>query len=224
MGTLLGPHAARLPAAILLIGVLPGAAVGDLVVRRFDDWGERAAVALGLSLAIVVLGALVLDSTVGITRTTVAVWLAGVTVAAAIAGAILRRGDSREPALGRPRLRISVVEVVVFLLAATLVVAAVVYARTPLHARGAKGYTALWIVRNGGRLRVGVESEELHLMSYRLVVRTSAARLDAWQLQLAPGGKWSATTARSQRPVEAFLYRRAGNNQWVVYRHVRAVP
>jgi hypothetical protein len=220
VGTLIGPTAARVPLAIVLIAILPGAVLADALFAHFADPAEQLLVTLALSVVVVVLGGFALDATVGITRHSVSYLVAAVTVTAALVRLVAQpRGELPL----RPRVHVSPRDIGLLALATILVVAAVAYARTPLHARGAQGYTALWIDPTAGSLQLGVESQELGAMRYRLVVETGSGGIMFWQIALAPGGKWTTTLARPRKQkIEAILYRQRGRT-WIAYRHVHTV-
>jgi hypothetical protein len=226
-----GPQPARIPAAIMLLTILPGAALTQLVFGRgLHDRAEWVATTIGLGLAAVVLGGLVLNETTGITRGSVACFAAGLTITAVIASAIIDRGtDSPRPqprSRSRSRVRVSIFEGLIFVASATLVVLALAYGRTPLPARGAQGYTVLWIDAKHGSLELGVESQELKRREYRLDVRGVRQAAHDWRITLSPGKAWSTTVGPPPvgkgKAVNATLYVRRPQG-WVAYRRVRDV-
>ena len=184
----------------------------------------RVATTIGLGLAAIVLGGLLLNETAGITRTSVAYFAAGLTVAAVVADAFLRLNAGGPPEPGRPRVRVSILDGVLFAGAAALVVIAIGYARTPLTARGAQGYTVLWIDSKAGNLELGVKSQELQHQRYRLDVTDGRQLVHQWRIALSPGRSWG--TSLGPRPkgtaVNAVLYIRRAK-AWVAYRRVRDV-
>src|SRR5437016_13526955 len=94
-GVLLGPSLLRAVLTVILIAVLPGAAVTDAVFARSNDPAEQVLTTLGLSFAVIVLGGLLLDVTAGINRGSVACFLAGVSIVAAVAGMFFGRPSPR---------------------------------------------------------------------------------------------------------------------------------
>lgn len=225
-GALLGPEQLRVPLALVLLTVLPGAAFAELLLGRSRDSGaERWLVTLALSFATLIVGGLILDGTVGITKESVVGLAVGVSIVVAIAALVVNRlspGESLGPR--GPRTRVSILDGVIFAAAAALVVVAIAYARTPLPARGVQGYTVLWITPNDTSLTLGVKSQELEPMQYRLDVRNGSQLIRSWQIRLAPGQDWDGSVARQPgaAAIEGILYvRRAGT--WGVYRTVRAV-
>ncbi len=233
-GTFFAPYPLRLPLAVLLVLFLPGAALTELLFGRSSrDGAERLVTILALSISSVVLGGLVLDAAWTITRASVAVLAAGVSIVASLAAALLARKSSRQPPSASPnlRVRVSVRDVVLFAAAAAVVVGAIVYARQPLAtARGAKGYTILWInsppvdAKTKPQVALGVESQELQPMRYLLDVHSGKRRLETWHIALAPGGRKRFVIARPPggHAVEAVLYVRRADS-WAAYRRVRDV-
>jgi hypothetical protein len=225
LGITLDPRLLGVPLGLLLLGVLPGVALADALFGPGGDLAERLLAVVGGSLATVVLGGLFLDVTVGITRTSFAVFLATVTIAATATGALLpRQADAQGP---RPRIRISLPEMIAIVVAIALTVGAVAYARKPLHARGVDGYTILWIHPDGTRrVEVAVVSQELRTNRYLMVavVSGTSVALQKWQLTLDPGGRWHAFVGQPTRGgvVQARLYIRRGGG-WHPYRHVSLV-
>jgi len=225
IGSLLGPSAVRFPLAVMLLALLPGAAMTETLFPRSRDPAEWVLTSLALSIATLILGGLVLNETFGISRESVASFAAGVSIVAAAVGVVWRVRSS--PAV-LPRwqlgLRVSVREILVLALAAVLVVAAIAYARAPREARGAHGYSLLWIEPTDRSLQLGVESQELQKMQYRLDLRDGSRLIRQWQISLAPGERWGAVLARQPRAhaVEAVLYVPHARS-WSVYRKVRAV-
>lgn len=222
---LLGPGPMRTPVAVALLTILPGAALTQLFFgRSLRDWTERVATTVGLGLAAIVLGGLLLNETAGITRTSVACFAAGLTVAAVVADAVLRLNAVEPSAPANPRVRVSILDAVLFAGAIALVVVAIGYARTPLSARGAQGYTVLWIDSKAGNLELGVKSQELQRQRYRLDVTDGRQLVHRWRIALSPGRNWG--TSLGSRPkgtaVSAVLYIRRAQG-WVAYRRVRDV-
>jgi hypothetical protein len=189
---LVAPRSVRIPVATLFLLVLPGylaslALFAPPAIRRV----ERVVVSLALSIAVVMIVALVLDVTVGLRART---WVIGVAVVEGAAClAALRHGPSWSPRSPRLRAaRMAPRDVILLVVAIALVSSAVALARTPLSARHVDGYTALSIVpvRNGGAVRVVVTSGELKPLRYTLVVRDGFRRLLTRRLApVAPGTK-----------------------------------
>jgi hypothetical protein len=207
------PVALRTIAALPLLLFLPGYAVTSaLFAPRRLDWARRILLALALSFAATILGALVLDLTsYGIRAESVAILLLAVTVAGAAVGAA--RGGVERPELTLPRVRR--VHVALIGVAVLAVAAAVALAKTPLPAKNAVGYTALWLHPVAGRaqpaVRVGVESAELEPRRYRLRIWVGPERALERSFRLEPGASWTrivpvARTLRSDETIQAVLF------------------
>jgi hypothetical protein len=212
----------RVAFAIPLLFVLPGYA---LAAALFDQarlaTAPRFLLGLGLSIAAAILTALFLDVTrIGLGTGSWAMSLALVTVAAAGAGA-LRPETAAPPRRLLPRVRGRDALLVVGALAVT--VTAVVVGRTPVEAKNAQGFTSLWVRPALGAahaVRLGVQSSELQVSSYRLVLRRGSTVLLRRDLRLEPGDRWVKVVplAPGARRVRAYLYR--GDRPGRVYRWV----
>lgn len=238
LGVAFFPTWFAVPAGLLLVGVLPGFALTDALFGLGGDLAERVLTIVGLSLSTVVLSGLLLDVTAGITRTSFAVLLAAVTIAAAATSAGLSRRTATRSA--RPRVRVSLPEVLAVAVAVVLTAGAVAYARKPLHARGITGYSILWIhpaakvvatltpsgditARASHKAEVAVVSQELRTTQYLVVASTGSGPTRKWQLTLRPGARWHAFVAEPLRgDLRAVLYVR-GDKGWRPYRNVRLV-
>ena len=92
---------------------------------------------IALSITTLILGGVILNETFGISRASVTSLAAGVSIVATAVGVVWRVRSSRAVLPRRQQvLRVSVGELLVFALAASLVVAAIAYARTPRAAPG----------------------------------------------------------------------------------------
>jgi uncharacterized membrane protein len=240
IGVILGPGVVGIPFALLLVAVLPGLALADALFGPGGDLAERMLAVVGLSLATVVLGGLLLDVTAGITRTSFAVFLGLATISAAGITALRPRRTGAQFRSRRVRVRVSLPELLGLLVAVALTVGAVAYARKPLHARGVSGYSILWIhpaekvvvmqttsgdisVLARRRVEVAVVSQEIQQKQYLVVASTATRPVRKWELTLQPGERWHAFVAGAARgEVRAVLYVRR-NGSWAPYRHVRLV-
>jgi hypothetical protein len=153
--------------------------------------------------------------------------LGGVTIAAsatAIVSAFRRGSNAVNPARMRVRLSSVVPLAIAAVVASAALGWAIVYARTPLHARGVDGYSVLWIAPEGASYHVSVRSQELARVEFRVAVDNGPRPAIRWDVALDPGGHWERTIipAPNARVIHATLYRRRGG-KWALYRHVRAV-
>lgn len=234
------PTVVRVSSAILLLLVLPGLALTRVLFpeRRLGA-PETVLLSVALSIALAVVGALVLHATpFDLTRGSWAVLLAGVTVLAALVAQVRAQRDlrldtsfervtkRRDPIPAAPRIRRQwLINGALLGLALGVGISAISLARTPLPAKGIEGYTALWLLPGDtGRrtFEVGVQSSELETTRYRLVVRVAGTRVPPYRFELGTGGRWKARL-RVERgfsgTVRALLYRASAPDK--VYRRVR---
>jgi hypothetical protein len=229
-GIMLAPSWLGLPLTVIVVGVLPGAAMTATLFGRRLELAEASVASIGISLATAVLGAVFLGVTVGLTRVSLVLLLGGVTLAAAAldlrSARPQRNVQGSEPQPIRPHIsaRATTIAVMTSLIVIAAVAWSVSYARTPLPARGVDGYTVLWIVRKGPRVLLAVRSQELQRSRYRLDVDDGSGHVRRLRIELAPGGRWGPLAAALPRAatVTATLYVRRGGT-WVAYRRVRAV-
>jgi hypothetical protein len=165
------------PLAFLLPGYALSAAT---LVRNRPEWPQTLVFSLGLSLAVLALGALPLNYLGGVTPggwtlLLVAVTLAGCAIAARRRGAA-SGGAPRLPTLSRP----SPLAAAAAGLGALAAAAAVVLAFVPLSATHAIGYTELWLLPDRAAAtptaRIGVGNEEKEATSYLLTARFGGGR------------------------------------------------
>ena len=205
---------AAAPLALVLPGwALTAATFAPGAIPRALRW----LMVLALSLAVLVLGALILDQTSGIREVPWAILLVVVTFAGC-AAAWLRRADPQPQApLRRPRVRAT--EVALLVGAVLCVGAATVIARTTLPAENIVGFTSLSLLHaeadGDPGLKAEVASNERVPVKYKLIFRQGAgpARV-AKRFTLAPGDRYETFVPLSRfsedrriRLVTAFLYR-----------------
>lgn len=164
----------RLVAALPLAFVLPGYAIVAAAFgpRRLEP-AQSTMLSLGCSLAVLCLGALVLNHAPGGIQTASWATLLALVVIACCGVALYRREGERAdevlPAPRRPRPRR--VDVLCGVAVVALVAGAVGLANTPLPAGNAEGYTSLWILPAGAAghaVRLGVSSSEQGMRRYLL--------------------------------------------------------
>jgi uncharacterized membrane protein len=163
--------------------VFPGYAIAALsFARRPLEVPQLLALTVGLSLAVLALGALLLNYVPGGLRAeSWAVFLVLLTVAACRGAALRRRPEAarrHQPQARRPR--IGAIPAALFTAGAALAVAAIAVSFVAFEGDDAIGYTELWMQpldssRESG-VRVGIGSDEQRRTSYRLLVHFRAGR------------------------------------------------
>jgi uncharacterized membrane protein len=194
-----GAHLLRTMFAVLLVVVLPGYSLtAALFAGLRIDWPRRVLLTFGLGLSVSIVVALVLNLfPSGLRSWTWALALLIATCSGcAIAAARRRRRGPVNPAVPTfsfPRVRLR--DLCVALVALVVFGGAVAFARTPLAAKNAQGYSAVWLLPGAGgtttRVRVGVTSAEQQARSYRLVLRIGSKIVYRRKLALAPGGNFA---------------------------------
>ena len=187
IGTLLG-----LPLLLVVPGALLSVSVATL---RELELAGRAALGLGINLAVLILAGFALDLVgIALTRVSFATAAAGVTVAIfALTSTLTPPGASD---VARPRVRSSVPLGAVAMLALSVAVFGVSFAavRRPAANDRVAGYTVLTALPSGRSLiRVGVQSAELRERDFTLRVNAGSRRLLSRGLTLAPGERRQIT-------------------------------
>jgi uncharacterized protein DUF1616 len=215
--------------ALPLLLLLPGVALAAALFPRTRlDRARRLLLQLGLSLAVAILGALLLELTVGLRRSSWVVLLALVTCAAVAVS--IRRGAGHAPGTFQvPHIRFA--EAAMFCLAIALVTATLVFARTPLAAKHVQGYTALSMLpmHAGSRVvHVQISSSELRPLRYRLELYAGRRRLEVRRVALVPGQQWQTSLQLTPNEsagvkwIRARLYR--ADHRHAIYRSVWVRP
>lgn len=219
----------RTAVALPLLFFIPGyAATVALFPRDLPEIQERFLISLGMSLAIVILGGLLLNLTTGGVRTELwTLWLGGVTLVACLT-ALLRR--PKQPISARRRLNFAIpFDQGVFIILVTLgVIVAMGIATSSAQQQKPSNFTQLWILpvdgENSGTIRLGVTNMESVTIRYRLKLGSGSHVLREWQsIDLAPGEIWETTVSVPgnsfyTHTIEATLYRL--DSPSVVYRWV----
>lgn len=225
--------------SLVLIG--PGLAVtAALLPPRQLGSAEHLLAILATSIALAVVGGIVLNATPwGLQPLSWLALLGGVTAVAALFALLrLRRrrmsaaaepgrrhgGASQATARPAPTARLALP-----LVASVLLGLAVYVARMPAPADRFQGYTTLWMVPDAKQAasgaRIGLQSAEFEQTSYRLEVRVNGQVAGQWQdLTLAPHQTWQTEIVLPAGggtgiEVEALLYR--SDAPRIVYRQVR---
>jgi uncharacterized membrane protein len=213
--------------------VLPGYALAAaLFGGRRLDWSRGLLLTLGLGLSISIVVAVTLNLTSsGLRSWTWAGALLIVTWSGCVVAAERRRRAASEMstliAFSMPRIRLRDVSVLIAALA--VFGGAIAFARSPLAADNALGYSAVWLLPGShgqtSTVRVGVTSAEKQATSYRLVLRMGRTVVyDRRLSDVPPGGSFAAVVRLpGVRPrstmLEALLYLR--NRPGSVYRFAR---
>jgi len=219
--------AVRIMFAAPLALFLPGYAITAAASgRRPLGWPQLLPLSVGISLAALALGSILLNYTPGGLRGAPWALLLTLITLGSCRVAALRRpvGRQRQAAIALPRPAPAVTVLVAA--GVTMAIAALVLAQTTMRADGAFGYTELWMVppaQSDRVARIGVTSEQQRPTAYRLVARLGdgsppvdhSFTLDPGEsrfLSLNPG------TSAKPIPVVAELYKRGRLE--VVYRQV----
>lgn len=224
--------AARLLPALALVLALPGYALtAALLPPAALRAAERTLLAVALSIAATILGALALHlASIGLEAGPWAGLLAGVTALAA--GAAAARGHGR--ALGRLSPGLRGLEIAAVAAALALAGGAFALGLTPFGPPAdTRGYTALWLVpRAADTIEVGVRSGQLRRASYTVNLLVAGELTYRYgPIRLEPGEQWTALASvrrRSRAPVIEAVLRRVAAPAVVfrraVLRNGRVVP
>jgi hypothetical protein len=202
----------RLVFALPLVLFLPGYSIAlATFVRRRPEAPMLWLLGAGLSLAILPLGALLLNYVPGGIGTVSWALLLVLIVIGACRAAAIRRPPPRGSGPAMPRPRLNAAQAGVLGLAALAAATALVLAFIPVDAKHAIGYTELWITPSGGgAARVGVRSNEHERGDYRLVVQFgSDASPTVRRFTLEPGESHFlrvASGSAAAQPVSAALF------------------
>jgi hypothetical protein len=227
-GSLIVPlGAARVIFAVPLALVLPGYAIAAAAFgSRLPAWPARLPLTLGVSLACLALGGLVLNYTPGGIRGLPWALLVSLVVLVACLIAARRRGPPDRKPSPVLRLRPSPASAIVGAGALALVAAALILAQRTVHSDQVFGFTQLWVAPSlptVSKTQIGVTSEQQRRSGYRLVVEVDGqpGRL-VKNFELEPGQTRTVTVGagRSTPPIrlKARLYLRG--NPHTVYRRV----
>jgi uncharacterized membrane protein len=216
-----------------LVLVLPGYALTSaLFPRQALGIPERLVFSLGLSLAIVLLGGLVLNLTpFGLRAGSWAVFLTGITLGACAVALVRRRGQDISTSGWLGDIGLTFRQGLLLGLAALIVCGAVAVSIIGAERQPSPGFTQLWILPVGGAanakhvVRLGMSNTESKAMEYRLAVNMNGKVVKEWPaIDLSPNEKWEATLVLPQTGhsgtarVEAMLYRTDAPT--TIYRHV----
>lgn len=217
-----------------LVLVLPGyALLAALFPRQVFGLPVYLVFSLGLSLAIVILGGLVLNLTpFGLRASSWVVFLSCITLGACAVALLRRRGQSLSTRwLGVGPIGLTFRQGLLLALAALILCGAVAMSIIGAEQQPRPGFTQLWILPVSGAshaknvVRLGVSNKESKATGYRLSVNINGKVVKEWRsLDLNSNEKWEVTLVLPQSGhigtarVEAMLYRT--DTPTTVYRHV----
>jgi uncharacterized membrane protein len=217
------PELLRAPLALPLVLALPGyALIAAMDPGRHAGGIERAVMTPALSIAITILGGLLLNLTPwGLRREMWALLLGGFSLAMAGVAVTRRKKIAANPdapvAPSRPVLRLRPQQIALLGMAALLLIGAVVVARYGALNQPTEGFTQLWLQQVAGAapgtVRLGVSNEEQQPVRYVLRMSAGERVLAEWDdIELQPGARWENTETLpadlgAGLPVEAALYR-----------------
>ena len=199
---------------------LPGYAITAAIFARNRIERSRFLLfSVGLSLAVLALGALVLNYGPGGIRAWSWALLLFLVVLGCCRGAALRRPRGAGAPLSWSPPRVSGGQAALVAGGGLAAIAAIVLAFTPLAATNATGFTEMWIQPLPGDtgIRLGIGSAERDDSSYRLVVNFGGAREVTRRIELEPGqrqvlalGESAAASSLVPVPVTATLFKEDG--------------
>ncbi|MDZ4721515.1 MAG: DUF1616 domain-containing protein [Roseiflexaceae bacterium] len=202
IGLILGlPLALILPGYVLMAAGSPSGAIGAL---------ERLLFSLGASIALSIIGGFLLNLTPwGLRPGSWALLLGSVTLLAC-GIAFLRRQTLAPSSIG-PRIRLRLVDLVLFGCAALITGGALVVATTSAASPPADGFTQLWMLPVDDGVQIGIHNLEAQPMQYRLELAVAGQVVRHWQrVDLQNDGRWAEHESLKLGAgvnVEARLYR-----------------
>lgn len=200
--------------ALPLLFFLPGYALAAAIFARGRiPLRHMVVLSLGLSLAVLALGALPLNYLPGGVRAGWWALLLVIVVFAAARSAAIRRPSRRAAPSASWRPRLNPAQAALFAGGALAIVVAIVLAFIPVGAKDALGYTQMWIKPlEGGRtgVEIGVDSGEQKEASYRLWVKFGAGEAPQGRyFRLAPGETRVVRLLTEEQPAKAEQIRAA---------------
>ncbi|HEV7482390.1 MAG TPA: DUF1616 domain-containing protein [Solirubrobacterales bacterium] len=223
-------EALRVLLALPLTMFLSGYAISAAIfARRPLPRRQFLLLSVGLSLAVLALGTLVLNYVPGGIRAGSWALLLFLVVLGCCRGAAVRRPRGASAPVSWALPQVSAAQAGLLALGGVAAIAAIVLAFTPLAATNATGFTELWIhpLSGDNGVRIGVGSAERDDASYRLVVNFGGSREVTREVELRPGqrevlalGESAAASAPAAIPVTATLFKQDSANPDRPFRQV----
>jgi uncharacterized membrane protein len=199
-----------------LVLFVPGYALSAAVFpHRELPMLERALFVVGSSLALAVIGGVILNATPwGLRASTWAWFLSSITLGLCVVAWKQRASRTRPRSVPRPAFRWG--EVWLMGCAVVLIALTFVVNQFPVPASGAEGYTMLWIqpdrAAGANHVQIGIESSELARTRYRLQLQLDGAPVQEWDsIELQSGETWQVRaefpTTADAPTIQAVLYR-----------------
>lgn len=194
--------------ALPLVLFLPGYALAAAIFARGRiPLRHMVVLSIGLSLAVLALGALLLNYLPGGVRAGWWALLLVIVVFAAARAAAIRRPSRRAAPRASWKLRLNPARAALFATGALAIVVAIVLAFIPVGAKNALGYTQMWIRPLEGEkagVEIGVGSGEQEEASYRLWVRFGNGEAPQGRyFKLAPGETRVVRLLTEKQPAKA---------------------
>ena len=213
--------------AVPLTLVLPGYAISAAAfAQRKLAWPQFLLLSIALSLAVLVLGSLLLNYLGGIHPLSWALLLVAIVLGACRVAAVRRGKTGKGVSWPRPRLR--GLEIAMVLGGVMAAVVAVALSTSTVPSGDALGYTQLWVLPEAGsdghEVQVGVRSQEQASTDFDLRVRIGPETLVRRSFRLAPSETRliklrAPPDSEGTLPVVATLLRH--NRPFSVYRRVK---
>jgi uncharacterized membrane protein len=215
IGAPIAPAMLGLPLALALPGYAVSAA---LFPPQRLGLTERLTLSFGISLATLAMAGLILNWTPWGLKTASWALLLSCTTLIALAIARIRRPRQSHPSL-LPKIRISLAQLAILVIAAALLLLAMVSAWGSAVAPRGSGFTNFSMVATGNRdeVRIGITSMERSTTGYVVELDSGSRVLETWTVShLAPQQSWTATYSVTAAPagttLEAHLFRIGGTD------------
>ncbi len=193
-----GPNPALTAVTLPLVLFLPGyALVAALLPARYLGFPERVALSLGVSVALTVMGGLLLHALrIPLGGASWRILLAGLTLAPAGYG-LFRRARGDQSPVGSLAAQMTMREALLFSAGALVVGLALGLGGLGIANAPGEPFTELWALgeQAGARsvVRVGLTNDEGRPMTYRVAVQAGDRLLAEWpEITLSTGGRWGA--------------------------------